>query len=184
MQTDPAKEAMRKHAVLPYSDGAALVAMDKARRPQILAEVGARAASGTPVSAPGATYAARAAVAPTSPDTVAARRALDNRQEEAKDLARINKVAGSVSNVTVSSVANAQASATTVSQPASGSAFDKVKADAIQGSAGGGTYKVVKGDTLSSIARSHSVEVSQLREWNNLKGNTIQLGQTLRVSNR
>jgi phosphate transport system substrate-binding protein len=46
----------------------------------------------------------------------------------------------------------------------------------------GATYTVAKGDTLSSIAKTHSVEVSQLREWNNLKGDNIKLGQTLRVS--
>jgi phosphate transport system substrate-binding protein len=41
---------------------------------------------------------------------------------------------------------------------------------------------VAKGDTLSSIAKTHSVEVSQLREWNNLKSDNIKLGQTLRLS--
>jgi phosphate transport system substrate-binding protein len=184
MQTEPAKAAMRKHAILPYADGGALAELDTSRRPGILAEVGARASHVAPVSAPGATYAARAAIAPTSPDTVAAKRALIDRQQEAKDIARINKVAGSVSNVTVSSVGHANASATTVSQPASGSAFGKVTAEAAQASASdtAGSYKVVKGDTLSSIAKRRSVEVSQLREWNHIKGNTIQLGQTLRVS--
>ena len=186
VQSEPGKAAMRKHAVLPYADGAALASLDESRRPGILVEVGARASVATPVSAPGATYAARAAVAPTSPDTVAAKQALDTRQQQAADEARINRVAGSVKDVTVSSVANAKASATTVSQPASGSKFDKVTANASQSSTAdaGGSYKVVKGDTLSSIAKHHSVEVAQLREWNHLKGNTIQLGQMLRVSNR
>jgi len=49
-------------------------------------------------------------------------------------------------------------------------------------SSAGGTYTVAKGDTLSSIAKTHSVEVSQLREWNNLKSDNIKLGQTLRLS--
>lgn len=184
LQTEPAKAAMRKHAILPYPDGGALAALDASRRPGILAEVGARAHHGTPVSAPGATYAARAAIAPTSPDTLAAKRALVDRRQEAKDIARINKVAGSVSNVTVSSVHHANASATTVSQPVSGSAFGKVTAHVSQGSAGdtSASYKVIRGDTLSSIARRHSVEVAQLREWNHIKGNIIQLGQTLRVN--
>ena len=48
----------------------------------------------------------------------------------------------------------------------------------------GGTYTVIKGDTLSSIAKTHSVEVSQLREWNNLKSDNIKLGQKLRVSSK
>jgi phosphate transport system substrate-binding protein len=168
VQSEPGKAAMRKHAVLPYADGAALAAIDKSRRPGMLAEVGARPSRRTPVSAPGATYASRVAVAPTSPDTAIAKQALDNRQRETKDIARINRVAGSVKDVTVSSVANVKA---TVIKPGG-------TADA------GGTYKVIKGDTLSSIAKHHSVEVAQLREWNHLKGSAIQLGQMLRVSNR
>jgi len=78
MQTDAAKSALRKHAVLPYQDGSALAAMDSARRERILAAVGARRP--TPVAAPGATYASRVAIAPTSPDTLAARQALEQRQ--------------------------------------------------------------------------------------------------------
>lgn len=81
MQTDPAKEALRKHAVLPYQDGQALTALDSARRDKILTAVGARRI--TPVSAPGATYAAGAAIAPTSPDTLAAKQALEERQAPA-----------------------------------------------------------------------------------------------------
>jgi phosphate transport system substrate-binding protein len=181
LQTDPAKAALRKHGVLPYQDGSALTAMDSSRRSAILAEVGARASHITPVSAPGATYAARAAVAPTSPDTLAAKMALENRRADEKDTARLNKVSGSVSNVTVSSVAYAKGSATTVSQ-ANGKNFGKVTADASQ--IGPSTYKVSKGDTLSSIAKRHTLDVAQLREWNHLKNDQIKLGQVLRVSNR
>lgn len=181
LQTEPAKAALRKHGVLPYQDGSALTAMDSSRRSGILAEVGARASHITPVSAPGATYAARAAVAPTSPDTLAAKMALENRRAEEKDTARLNRVSGSVSDATVSSVAYAKGSATTVSQ-ANGKDFGKVTADASQ--TGPTTYKVSKGDTLSSIAKRHTVEVAQLREWNHLKNDQIKLGQVLRVSTR
>lgn len=181
LQTEPAKAALRKHAVLPYQDGSALTAMDSSRRSGILAEVGARASHITPVSAPGATYAARVAVAPTSPDTLAAKTALENRRADDKDAAGLNKVSGSVANVTVSSVAYAKGSATTVSQ-ANGKDFGKVTADASQ--IGPTTYKVNKGDTLSSIAKRHTVEVDQLREWNHLKNDQIKLGQVLRVSTR
>ena len=60
VQSEPGKAALRKHAVLPYQDGSALTSMDASRRSNILAEVGARASHITPpVSAPGATYAAR-----------------------------------------------------------------------------------------------------------------------------
>ena len=40
-------------------------------------------------------------------------------------------------------------------------------------------YKVKKGDTLSSIARKHHVTVANLKKWNNLKSDKIQIGQTL-----
>ncbi len=180
MQTEPAKAALRKHAVLPYQDDGALVALDVSRRSRILAEVGARPVRGTPVSAPGATYAARAAIAPTSPDTLAARQALEQRRADAADTARLSKIQGSVSDVTVTGVAHASGSAITVSQ-AEGKDFGKVTANATQAST---TYKVSKGDTLSTIARRHSVEVAQLREWNHLKDDQIKLGQVLRIRNR
>ncbi|MGX7198516.1 LysM peptidoglycan-binding domain-containing protein [Enterococcus nangangensis] len=42
-------------------------------------------------------------------------------------------------------------------------------------------YKVVKGDTLWSIAQKHNTSVAQLKSWNNLSNDTIYLNQTLRV---
>jgi phosphate transport system substrate-binding protein len=79
VQTSSGRTALRRHAVLPYEDGRALARMDSGRRSRILAEVGAqpsRIARTPAISAPGATYAAGAAMAPTSPNTLAARRAL------------------------------------------------------------------------------------------------------------
>jgi phosphate transport system substrate-binding protein len=180
MQTAPAEAALRKHAVLPYQDGAALVALDTSRRSRILAEVGARPVRGTPVSAPGATYAARAAIAPTSPDTVAARQAVERRRAEAQDNARLSRIQGSVSDVTVTGVDHASGSATTREQ-AAGKEFGKVDANASQALT---TYKVAKGDTLSTIAKRHSVKVAQLREWNHLKNDQLRLGQVLRIRDR
>ncbi|MFM1808185.1 MAG: hypothetical protein RLZZ242_910 [Bacteroidota bacterium] len=42
-------------------------------------------------------------------------------------------------------------------------------------------YRVQSGDALSLIARRYGVQVSQIKAWNNLKGNTIQVGQRLVV---
>lgn len=42
-------------------------------------------------------------------------------------------------------------------------------------------YKVRRGDNLGKIAKRHGVSVSQLKEWNGLKGSGIQAGQSLTV---
>ena len=42
-------------------------------------------------------------------------------------------------------------------------------------------HRVVKGETLAAIARKYDVELSDLRTWNHLKGDRIQVGQKLRV---
>jgi LysM repeat protein len=43
------------------------------------------------------------------------------------------------------------------------------------------THTVVRGDTLTKIARMHGVSVDDLREWNALKGDRIDVGQVLRI---
>lgn len=43
-------------------------------------------------------------------------------------------------------------------------------------------YTVVSGDTLSKVARDHSVSVEDLRKWNHLDSNALQVGQKLKVS--
>lgn len=43
------------------------------------------------------------------------------------------------------------------------------------------THIVVKGETLGSIANKYKCSVTDLREWNNLKSNNLQIGQKLRV---
>lgn len=45
----------------------------------------------------------------------------------------------------------------------------------------GGEYEVQRGDTLSGIARSHQVSVSELRSANDLNGDRITVGSTLRI---
>jgi phosphate transport system substrate-binding protein len=169
VQSDAGKAVLRKHAVLPFQDGAALTALDDSRRSAILAEVGARPLHATPVSAPGATYAARAGVAPTSPDTLAAKQALEVRNDKLHQDAALAAVQGSATKVGM-----------TGSTPTAASPV--VAASAVVPSHAT-TYTVSKGDTLSSIARKQSVEVSQLREWNHLKSDNIKLGQVLKLGN-
>ena len=43
------------------------------------------------------------------------------------------------------------------------------------------TYTVAKGDSLSKIAQKHGMTVAKLKTTNNLKSNTIQVGQKLTV---
>ena len=45
-----------------------------------------------------------------------------------------------------------------------------------------GTYKVKSGDTLSHISKAYSMSVSSLKSLNNLKSDTIYVGQTLKVT--
>ncbi|MEW9572752.1 substrate-binding domain-containing protein [Rhodanobacter sp. Si-c] len=137
LQTDKAKTVLRDHSVLPYQDGAALVSMNEARRDKVYAESTASSAK-PPLAAPGASYAAAAAVAPTSERTLAARSAMEKRD------------------------ADATAAASTGGT--------------------GKTYTVVKGDTLSGIAKKQGVTVTDLRDWNHLKNDNIRLGQSLQVS--
>jgi membrane-bound lytic murein transglycosylase D len=48
----------------------------------------------------------------------------------------------------------------------------------------GERYKVRNGDTLSSIASSHSVSVKQLMQWNDLRSAKLKLGQVLVLQGR
>jgi membrane-bound lytic murein transglycosylase D len=42
-------------------------------------------------------------------------------------------------------------------------------------------YTVKKGDTLAKIADKYNVSVSDLKKWNKLKSDTIEIGQKLVV---
>lgn len=42
-------------------------------------------------------------------------------------------------------------------------------------------YEVVRGDTLFLIAKAHDVSVDELRAWNGLEGDLIEVGQVLRI---
>lgn len=42
-------------------------------------------------------------------------------------------------------------------------------------------HKIRKGETLSTIAQKHKVSVSQIRQWNNIRGNKIIAGKNLKI---
>ena len=209
------KAVLRTHHLLPYQDGTVLASMDDARRSRILAEVGARrvpVAPGqpaTPIAAPGATYASRAAMAPTSGRTLAARNALaernahDHATAPAAATARLADVRSSVvAAPEPSSLKGVRSDVITVADAGSrGSDFSRVRSDsyvsrdragnarkanrtASTTTARAATHKVAPGETLYSIARKHHLEVAQIRSWNHLAGNTVHAGQVLRLSAR
>jgi LysM repeat protein len=43
------------------------------------------------------------------------------------------------------------------------------------------THTVKKGETLSSISRKYGCTVNDLKKWNNLKSNTVKVGQKLKI---
>ena len=43
------------------------------------------------------------------------------------------------------------------------------------------TYEVIKGDSLHKIAKQYSVSVDELRQWNQLSGDLIEIGQLLLI---
>jgi membrane-bound lytic murein transglycosylase D len=45
-------------------------------------------------------------------------------------------------------------------------------------------HRVRKGDSLASIARQYGLDPGELRAWNHLKGDRLQMGQKLRLSDR
>ncbi len=82
------------------------------------------------------------------------------------------------------SLSGVSGEATTVERAGKGD-FAKVGSSAYKPvPAGAKSYKVSRGDTLSSIARKHSVEVTDLRRWNHLTSDQVKPGQTLVVSAR
>jgi phosphate transport system substrate-binding protein len=180
VNSDAAKAVIRRHGLVPYQDGATLASMDDARRARILAEVGARPVPATratpPIAAPGATYASQVARAPTSERTLAARQALDERRAKEAEA----KAAASARP----SLAGVSGEATTV-EKSGDRRFAKVSSTAYDTTPKGAkSYKVSRGDTLSSIARKHSVDVADLRRWNHLRGDSVRPGQVLIVSQR
>ncbi|MEW5314982.1 MAG: hypothetical protein WDW38_006439 [Sanguina aurantia] len=209
MQTDAAKAAMRRHGVVPFSDGAALAAVDVSRRSAILAETGGHASRIIPVtvpsSAPSATEASKrpwpsaagvtggiAAVSITSLahvrgsrsfrqeirrcDQHSRQRAAAPRSESAPNAPRRRE------KCATAAFRAAAAPRRPLPRPRPPKEGRRVAVEARPAPAK--SYTVAKGDTLFSIAKKHSVEVAQLRDWNHLKDNNVKLGQSLRVGNR
>ncbi len=61
-------------------------------------------------------------------------------------------------------------------------AVSTVRESPDRGSSRGGYHTVRKGETLGGIAKRYHMSTAQLKSWNGLEGNTIRVGQKLRVS--
>jgi len=137
-QSAKGKAVLRQHHLLPYQDGTVLASMDNARRSRILAEVGARrvpvapSQPSTPIAAPGATYASRAAMAPTSERTRAARDALAQRNARSRAAAAAPGVASAAPTTAeasrVAKLADVQSSVVAAPEPSS---LKGVRSDAV-----------------------------------------------------
>ena len=67
------------------------------------------------------------------------------------------------------------------SKPSSQNSSLAKNTDSSKSSKGGKYYKVRKGDTLGAIARRNGTTVKKLAQLNNIKGNKIRAGQTIRI---
>ncbi len=148
---------MHKHHLVPYADAQALAGHDAARIAAIAKQTGRHVYHHNgPTAAPGATYASRVATAPTSERTQAARKHMLARRDE-ENAANVRAQAQQARHVVVP-------------EPEAAGGKPQVT-----------WYTVSKGDTLSKIARTKSVTVDQLRDWNNIDGNLIHVGQRLAI---
>jgi len=59
---------------------------------------------------------------------------------------------------------------------------DKSKKEAVENSKTEDYYIVEQGDNLSSIAKKHNITIEELKKWNNLQDNTIQLESKLKIA--
>ncbi len=156
---------LHRHRLVPYADALALAGHDQERIAAIAKATGRHVYHHNgPTAAPGATYAAGAAMAPTSERTRAARQRMLAQHDADQAAAR-------------------RADAAKAQQ-----AFEHKQADAKRDTTGTTHhspritwYTVSSGDTLSGIAQKQSVSVKQLREWNHIQGNLIRVGQKIAI---
>ncbi|HLI18912.1 MAG TPA: substrate-binding domain-containing protein [Rhodanobacteraceae bacterium] len=92
------------------------------------------------------------------------------------DLQRMNRL----QQVASQQVANVNAQRVALSEAAGVDPSPRAAAPAAPASPS--TYTVVSGDTLSKIARDHSVSVEDLRTWNHLHSDMLKVGQELKMS--
>lgn len=155
LQGPKASEILRSHDLLPYQDGVVLNARTETDRINTIAA--RMIAEGLPPEySPSAEFARLAKLYPDMEHTMRL------QQVAAEQVAKVNQ-----QRVAMSEAAGVNPS------PKAGDVAAQPQ-----------TYTVVSGDTLSKIAQAHSVSVDDLRKWNHLHSDILQVGQELVVSSR
>jgi phosphate transport system substrate-binding protein len=175
LSSDEAKKLMREHDLLPYSDASALQSPDQ----QLAAVTAKMVSEGLPVSEETHAEAVAAAPQPVQAAPALATVAPTSTVAAAAQVADAH-VTPSASKAADPSVKHAEAVAP--SNPvviASNGAVTPV--DSVVAPDRPASYTVDKGDTLSRIARKYSVSVADLRKWNDLKNDMLQVGQVLQL---
>lgn len=150
---DKAGEILRSHDLLPYAQAVVLNSKSERDRIDLL---GARmVAEGLP-----AEYAPGNEFARLSSQSADLAHAIHLQQAAADQVAAANQ----------QRIAMAQAAGVNPSPQAASSASRVTD------------YTVVSGDTLSKIAKKHSISVDDLRKWNGLHGDMLRVGQVLKLS--
>lgn len=183
LATDDAKKLMREHDLLPFSDAPTLAAQSPDQ--QIAAVTATMVSEGLPVNEAakiGATAVAAAPITPPPPASVALPTAATPPEPIAAAAnATDAKVTSSARVAEDPSIKHAEAVAP--SNPVVISAGGAVTPVAsVLDPDRPGSCTVAKGDTLSKIARKYSLQVSDLRKWNDLKSDTLQVGQVLQLA--
>ncbi|MGN6788511.1 MAG: LysM peptidoglycan-binding domain-containing protein [Rhodanobacteraceae bacterium] len=151
-----AGEILRSHDLLPYAQ--AVVLNSKSEKDRINLLGAQMVAEGLP-----AEYAPGAEFERLSSQSADLAHAIHLQQAAADQVAQANK-----ERIALATAAGVDPS------PAAGDASNAAPQAA--------DYTVVSGDTLSKIARNHSVSVEDLRKWNDLHGNMLKVGQVLRLA--
>jgi phosphate transport system substrate-binding protein len=175
LSSDDAKKLMHEHGLLPYADASlqspdrqlamvtekmvseGLPASQETHAEAVAAAQAAQPAPAMPTVSPSSTVAAAAQVADAKV-TPSARTAADPGVKHAEAMAPSNPV-----------VIASNGAVTPVGVDPPGTPDHPAR------------YTVDKGDTLSSIARRYSLTVTDLRKWNELKNDTLQIGQVLQL---
>lgn len=180
LSTTEAKKLMREHDLLPYADNT-LQSPDQ----QLAAVTSKMVGEGLPENEAAKVGVSAVAAAPITPPPSASA-ALPTAAQPPAHIAE----AADVADATVTSSARTpkdpgvkHAEAIAPSNPvviSSGGTVTPVAS--VLDPAHPGSYTVAKGDTLSKIARKYSLNVADLRKWNDLKSDTLQVGQVLQLA--